>query len=226
MSGVVVMETMRRHVTSIAFWSAIALICMFAMGIGNLGGVRVWPELVWVFAIATGASVIGPEFSSGTLQLILVKPISRAVYLLSRVAGVVLVAWLAAIVAGGFEAAGVAIDGAPQWREIAVAVLNSFADTVLIVSLLALLGSLTRAYYNVAIRLGAQVLLMIVMASGARKFPAALTSALRSVQHNLFPDTPPGFDRNWLLLITSNAAIALVLACLVFRNREVPYGAD
>jgi hypothetical protein len=51
--------------------------------------------------------------------------------------------------------------------------------------------------------------------------------ALRTIQDNLYPETPlVPFDRNWLLKVFSNAAIALLLACLIFRRREVPYGAD
>ena len=52
-------------------------------------------------------------------------------------------------------------------------------------------------------------------------------SAIRVVQENLYPDRPSvPFDRNWLLMVGSNASIALLLSCLVFRTREVPYGAD
>ena len=29
-----------------------------------------------------------------------------------------------------------------------------------------------------------------------------------------------------MLMVLANAAVALVLACLAFRQREVPYGAD
>lgn len=227
MSGVVVGETMRRHFTSIAFWSFMALFAMMSLGAGNMGGQRIWPALVVALAIVTGAGVIGPEFSSGTLQLILVKPINRAVYLLSRVAGVIALLCIVAVVGAAAEAAGAAIDGrAPQWSAMGVALLNSFADSTLIVSLLALFGSFTRAYYNVGLWFGGQMLLLILIALAARKFPPALLTAIRHVQSNLYPDAPPRFDRDWLLLVLSNAAIALVLACLLFRNREVPYGAD
>jgi len=225
-SGVVVAETMRRHLTSIAFWSFLALLAIFAMGGGNMGGGRMWPMLVLALAVVTGGGVIGPEFSSGTLQLILVKPVNRAVYLLSRVAGVVAITWLAAVAAAGFEAAGAALDGRTQWTAIGIALSSSFADSLLIVALLAFFGSVTRAYYNVVIWVGAQLLLLILLAFGARRFPPELLKAIRWVHGNLFPETPSGFDRNWLLLVACNAAIALLLACLAFRNREVPYGAD
>jgi hypothetical protein len=54
----------------------------------------------------------------------------------------------------------------------------------------------------------------------------SIERGLRVVDHNLFPELPPGLDAAWTLMVLSNAAIALLLACLAFRRREVPYGAD
>ncbi|HEX7833733.1 MAG TPA: hypothetical protein VF787_29030, partial [Thermoanaerobaculia bacterium] len=49
---------------------------------------------------------------------------------------------------------------------------------------------------------------------------------LNVVDQNLYPDLVPRFDRDWTLMVLANAAVALVLACFMFRRREVPYGAD
>src|SRR5258708_13185341 len=48
----------------------------------------IWPALVTILSIITGAAIIGPEFSTALLQLIVSRPIRRSVYLLSRVTGV------------------------------------------------------------------------------------------------------------------------------------------
>jgi hypothetical protein len=59
-----------------------------------------------------------------------------------------------------------------------------------------------------------------------REHPGVI-DALGTIHDNLYPSAPGiPFDRNWLLMIGSNAAVALLLACLIFRRREVPYGAD
>jgi hypothetical protein len=225
-SGVVIGETVRRHVTSVAFGSFIALLAIVAFGVAAMGGERMWPGLVALLAIIIGASVVGPEFSSGTLQLILVKPVNRAVYLVSRAAGVVAVAWMAGGLAAVCEIAGRATEGTPDLRMIGVALVNTFGDAFLIVALLALFGSFTRAYYNVVLYFGMQLFLAVVLGAGARKLPVSVISAINWIQRNVFPDAPPRFDRDWLLLVACNGAIALLLACVVFRNREVPYGAD
>ncbi len=235
MSSVVFLETVRRHVTSGGYLLTLALLAILA-GVGPGAG---WPTLVGLLAIVVGCGPIGPEFSSGTLQLILVKPVNRAVYLLSRVAGVVAVVWIAAVVAAAAEMIGrIAWGHGAPWAAVSSMLANTAAETLLACSLLVLFGSLTRAYFNAAIYVAGQVGLAILagvlglirMSRGAvGQFLSQHTGIERGlavVTNNLFPEAPLGLDRNWMLMVLSNAAIALVLACLAFRRREVPYGAD
>jgi ABC-type transport system involved in multi-copper enzyme maturation permease subunit len=236
----VIAETFRRHVTSGAYLAFCALLAIVALGSSAFDKpAAAWPSLVALLALIAGCGPIGPEFSSGTLQLILVKPVNRAVYLLSRVAGVVLAVWAAATAAALFELAGRAIwgNGVPA-AIIGSALLNVAADTILAVSLLTLLGSLTRAYFNVAIYIVATTGLAILevvlgmirqSANTVGRFLSdhpIVERALAVVEQNLFPDLAPSLDARWTLMVLANAAVALVLACLAFRKREVPYGAD
>jgi ABC-type transport system involved in multi-copper enzyme maturation permease subunit len=236
----VIAETFRRHVTSGAYLAFCALLAIVALGSSAFDKPgSAWPSLVALLAVIAGCGPIGPEFSSGTLQLILVKPINRAIYLLSRVTGVVLVVWTAAMVAALFELAGRALwsNGVPV-KIIGVALLNVAADTILTVSFLTLLGSLTRAYFNVAIYIGAglgfsaltvTLGLLRQSANAVGRFLSdhpIVERALSVVEQNLFPELPPRLDARWTLMVLANAAVALVLACLAFRKREVPYGAD
>jgi ABC-type transport system involved in multi-copper enzyme maturation permease subunit len=229
MSGVVITETVRRYVTSIGFLGFLAFLAIVSFGTARFNSPgSAWPTLVGLLAIIAGCTPIGPEFSSGTLQLILVKPVKRSAYLLSRVTGVVLVTWIAAIAGFLAELAGRAMLAERlQVKTMAAALINAGADAVLVVALLTFFGSFTRAYFNVALYLVLQISLGIALGFAAlgRRWPW-VTNALQHVMNNLFPDAPPSFDRQWLLLVLSNAAVALVLACLIFRRREVPYGAD
>ena len=229
MSGVVYAETVRRHLTSVAFLGYLAFLVIVALGTSRFNSpAAAWPTLIALLAIITGSQPIGPEFSSGTLQLILVKPVTRSAYLLARVAGVATVTTLAAVVACAAELLGRAL-----WAErlaadiLGVTVLNTAVGAIFTVALLTFFGSFTRAYFNVAIFLILQVGLSVGMglAMLARKWPI-LPRIIDQVNRNLFPDAPHALDAPWLLLVLSNAAVALVLACLIFRRREVPYGAD
>jgi len=240
MSGVVIAETFRRHVTNIGFIAYLALLAILSLGVSVFNRpASVWPTLVTLLALITGSGAIGPEFSSGTLQLILVKPLTRASYLLSRVTGIVLAVWLAAAVCAVFELTGRALwsEGVP-FLPIGAGLLNIMADTILAISLLALLGSITRAYFNVAIYVGVMATLWVteVAVGFIRQSSSALGRllanrksvdlVLSAIDRNLFPEVLPAFDPKWLVLVLSNAAVALLLACLAFRGREVPYGAD
>jgi len=237
---VVIAETLRRHVTSGAYLAFLALLAIVALGSSAFDKpAAAWPTLVALLALIAGCGPIGPEFSSGRLQLILVKPVNRATYLLSRVAGVVLVVWAAAIMAALFELGGRAIWGNNvAAASIGTTLLNVLLDTILTVSLLALLGSLTRAYFNIAIYMVLTIgfamlggVLGIVRQTGnaVGRFlneHIAIERALNAIDRNLFPDLPPRLDAEWTLMVLANAAVALSLACLAFRRREVPYGAD
>ncbi len=237
---VVIAETLRRHLTSLDYLSFLAFLAIIALGVSRFNRVGSgWPSLVAVLAIIVGCAPIGPEFSSGTLQLILVKPVKRWVYLLSRVTGVVLAVWIAALLGGLCELVGRLLwADASSVTGIAVAILNCFADAILTASLLVLLGSVTRAYFNVGIYLTTQFGLMALLTvlgfiratrSATGQFlehNPAIERGVALVHSSLFPEFPPGFDTHWLALVLIEAAVALTLACVAFRTREVPYGAD
>jgi ABC-type transport system involved in multi-copper enzyme maturation permease subunit len=241
MNRVVILETVRRHVTNAGYLVFAALVVLVALAVSVFDRpASGWPTVLTLLALIAGCGVIGPEFSSGTLQLILVKPVNRAVYLLSRVTGVVLVVWLAGVAAAVCELAGRALwgSGGLQARAIGSALLNSATDTILTVSVLALLGSFTRAYFNIAIYMAGMiglsmsgVIIAFIRQTGNAvgrwlNEHASVERGLQVIDRNLFPDVPPSLDATWTLMVLSNAAIALLLACLAFRQREVPYGAD
>jgi hypothetical protein len=245
MSATVILETLRRHFAHVVYVAALLVILIVA---ATMGGMDAPAGSIFgaftLFIILAGCQLIGPEFSKGTLQLILSKPIHRSRYLLSRVAGVVLALWI--VIALTFAADAVSrVLGhhAISWNTMANVATAVAAQAVLVCALMAFFGSFTRSYLNVAIYLGGQVALSLLAGAlefirrADRGFWAAVgaflrghpgvIAGLRAVHENLYPPVPlVALDRNWLLMVFSNAAVALLLACLVFRNREVPYGAD
>lgn len=245
MSLVVVAETLRRHLGHLGYIAALLILIiivamMAAMGAPGQGGY----QLVGLFALIAGCQLIGPEFSSGTLQLILSKPIGRSSYLIGRVVGVVLSIWVAIVVIFTSDIIGHLIAGTPiVWSASASAALVSALKVLLVCALLALFGSFSRSYVNIGIYLGGQIVLsmtsgLLGMMRGAvsgemgvigaflRAHPGVL-EGLHAVESNLFPDAPSTpFDRNWILMMVCNATVAVLLACVIFSRREVPYGAD
>jgi len=244
-SLVVITEALRRHFAHLGYVAALLILIVIVTLLAAIGAQSRAPyELIGLFTLIAGCQLIGPEFSSGTLQLILSKPIGRSTYLLSRVIGVVLAIWVAVIVMFGSDVVGHLIAGTPiTWRNAAAAALVAALKVLLVCSLMAFFGSFSRSYVNVGIYLGTQILLSMLlgllgmMRSAVSGEMAAIGAFLRAhpgvqealvaIDKNLFPDEPfLPFDRNWILMMVCNASVALLLACIIFSRREVPYGAD
>jgi ABC-type transport system involved in multi-copper enzyme maturation permease subunit len=203
----------------------------------------IWPTFITLLAIVVGSGLIGPEFSSGTLQLILVKPLGRSAYVLSRVAGAVLVVWIGIAVAASCELLGRLLwEDGRNIDAVGIAALHGGLRVVLMCALLAFFGSFMRAYFHVGVYFLLQIgidmlsgLLNMIRQSHGRLFRTVgefivahpvIPQSLTWLGANLFPDTSSHIELAWVLLVLSNAAVALLLACLIFRRREVPYGAD
>lgn len=244
MNGVVVSETFRRQVTSPAFVVYVVLTAIVAAGSAmSASNSQSWQGMTTLLVLVIGAQLIGPEFSSGTLQLVIAKPVNRSAYLVSRVAGVVAAAWLALwLPLAVYVIVRLAAHGVHDWPDIFAAAIHRTAGMLLICALLALFGSFTRAYFNIALYLALSIGLSAfsgflgLLGSGREMFGAlgrfvaahpGIVASVHVVDANLFPDPPGGaFDRLWFVIAMSNALVALSAACVLFNRREVPYGAD
>jgi ABC-type transport system involved in multi-copper enzyme maturation permease subunit len=222
-------ETLRRHFAHLGYIAALLVLIVIVVTMAAIGAPSQAPyEMIGLFTLIAGCQLIGPEFSKGTLQLILSKPVGRSAYLVSRVIGVVLAIWVAILVMFASDVIG---------RLIAA------LKTLLVCCLLAFLGSFSRSYANVAAYVGWQILssmifgLLSMMKSAVSGEMGKIGALLRAhpgvlegfaaIRRNIFPDGPLiPFDRNWILMMLCNASVALLLACVIFSRREVPYGAD
>ena len=157
---VVIFETIRRHFKNTTFLIFLVVLCGLALLIGGYGGpLRVWQGLLSATVLLLSCQLIGPEFSSGTLQLILAKPVRRDSYLLGRVAGVVAVVWTAALAASIADAMGRLMSRASDvpWSEVAASEVNLGLSVVIVCALMAFFGSFTRSYLNIALYFGIQI---------------------------------------------------------------------
>lgn len=243
MNRTVIAETFRRqiNVASVIFLALLGLLAFSLADVDTPG--RSWRPMLGFIAVIAGAQLIGPEFNTGTLQLVLAKPVNRSVYLVSRVIGVWLAICAATWLMHAVEVSSLLLDHRePPWRRVFFTGLNDNVDTLLIMSLLALLGAVLRMHFNFVIYLGVSAALVVSpmiltslrrQTSGflgwlgaiAREHPGIETT-LATIEKNLYPQAPGDFNRDWLLMVLCNSAVALFLASLLFRRREVPYGGD
>lgn len=240
MNASVFTETVRRHVTSIgyvAFVVLVALVGIFASSFNTPAAL--WPSWIMLLAIITGSALIGPEFSTGTLQLIVSKPIPRSVYVTSRVAGVFASVAIAALAGVGAESAMRLVSGRGDvpWERLGVVLGCELLASLLVIAILTFLGSITRSYFNVAIYLGFEAALsMLEVVLGAlRVRDNAFTALLRrykieqtlmAVDEAIFASVPPHATAVWAARTAVMAAALIALACLAFQRREVPYGSE
>jgi len=241
---VVILETLRRNATSAGYITFVVLTAVLAAGSAmTMSDSQSWQGLTTILILILGAQLIGPEFSSGTLQLVVAKPINRSTYLLSRVAGVVAAGWIALWLPFViYLIVRLVRVGIPNWSTIFSTAVQRSLAMLLIAALLALFGSFTRAYFNIAIYmllfigLSALAGFLGLLGSGNGMFGALgrfvvanpwIAVWLHVVDGNLFPDPPAGsFDLVWMVMVLTNALVALSAACVLFNRREVPYGAD
>ena len=245
MSLVVLAETLRRHFAHLGYIAALLILIVIVVTMAAIGAPSQAPyEMIGLFTLVAGCQLIGPEFSKGTLQLILSKPVGRSAYLVARVVGVVLAIWVAILVMFASDVIGRLIAGTTiTWRAALAAMLVAALKTLLVCCLLAFFGSFSRSYANVAIYIVVQILssmlfgLLSMMKNAVSGEMGKIGTLLRAhpgvlegfaaARRNLFPDGPLiPFDRNWILMMLCNASVALLLSCVIFSRREVPYGAD
>ena len=232
-------ETVRRHITHLGFIG-------FGIVVGLAGVLAatfntpasLWPSLVSLLAVITGSGLIGPEFSTGTLQLIVSKPVRRTVYVVSRVAGVFVSIMIVALAGAFGELITRSFVGGPlPWRRIAIALASSLTVALLTISILTFLGSVTRAYFNAAIYIGMQAALSTTEAFlGVARFRGRffgelldrfhVDEVLISIDDAFFPAAGSAVASDAVLRLAATALVFVALACLMFARREVPYGAD
>lgn len=235
MNLTVVAETVRRHVTHPGYIVLVVVLALAGLFVSNFAMPgSLWPSLVTLLAIVTGSAIVGPEFSTGTLQLIVSKPVRRSVYFVSRIAGVFGVVVLGAAVAAIVECAARLLFGrAPvPWQRLGEVFAGELLVGFLAIALLAFLGSVTRAYFNAAIYIGTQAALGIAGALlgiarlGGNPYVPKIQLLVARVDDVLFTSLPPALTIAWIARTLAVAAVAIVLGCAAFERREVPYGAD
>jgi ABC-type transport system involved in multi-copper enzyme maturation permease subunit len=233
----VIEQTYRRTMTH----GAMILGALVVVAFGVFNAPQIPYGLAWLIVLGTGSQLIGPEFSSGTLQLIVARPVNRSHYLLSRVGG----AFAAILTVDAIAATSLAVgkyagNNPDSWSALGQAAGKYALGGLLALSLLALFGSFTRSYGNIAIYIVletafAATIAWLAMMRMPRERSSTLASflqrrpevvkAVKWLSGNLFPDAT-AVTRDYVLLILANSAVALFLGCLFFRRREIPYGAD
>ncbi len=188
----------------------------------------------YFIALALAAGMIGQDLSSGTLQLLLARPVTRAQYVFSRWAAVAAGTFAIAVLQAIVAALIMALRGVPvPWDQAARFLANDALLALGTAAVMALLSSLAAGIGDLGllftIFLSAQVLQKVGelkswdwLARGAAEVLSALKPEI---------DLAPlfqGGEVGWLAVVSylSTVALCLGLAVVVMNRRELSYASS
>ncbi len=199
------------------------------------------PNSGFLALLLLGAGSVSRDVSSGALQMILARPISRTDYLWGRFFGILsaFALFLAAVAALTvvFSAALLPVLHVPhaplQWPALARGFAAAFLDGVLVAAVLLFFSTFVPGWGDVLGYFLLTLLLSAVPSIGAGLQKEWLTRLGLTLKQNILPE--PNFGAifsgerpssetvgQWALAIT----VFLLAAALVFRRREFAYGHD
>lgn len=188
----------------------------------------------YFLALTLAAGMIGQDLSSGTLQLLLARPVTRAQYVFSRwgavAAGTLMITVLQTVVA----ALIMALRGAPvPWGEAALFLGNSALLALGTAAVMALLSSLAAGIGDLGLLfmvfISAQVLEKVGMFKSWDWLVRGAGELLRVLKPEL--DLAPFFHGGpvaWLAVVSylSTVTLCLGLAVVVMNRRELSYASS
>ena len=222
MIAAIIRETLRRRWTGVYFYLFVAAIVMLAVVtvMSDLEAEAGLGPAMLAFFLAF--ELIGPEASSGSLQLVLARPVRRSSYLLARYAGVVLSATGVILIAAIAALVTAAIAEIPiDARPFAKALIATVVDTFFPMAMIAFFGAFTSSFANALLYL----FYLVAVTVSASKVAELAPRFHARVWPELTPQVVPGVLSGHLVAI-SNALVVLVLAALILNRRELGYGKE
>jgi ABC-type transport system involved in multi-copper enzyme maturation permease subunit len=236
MSATLILATLRQRLTSparVVFLLLFGWMPMIPLLIAPRAGFAALGDCQFL-ALTLAAGMIGQDLSSGTLQLLLARPVTRAGYVFSRwaavAAGTVAIVLLQALVA----ALLMTLRGAPvPWDGAALFLASGVLLAAGMAAVMALLSSLAAGLGDLGLLfllfLSGQVLEKV----GMFKSWGWLVRAAEELQHTIGPhlDLAPLFHGQavpWLAVVTylSTVTLCLGLAIVVMNRRELSYASS
>jgi hypothetical protein len=188
----------------------------------------------YFLALALAAGMIGQDLSSGTLQLLLARPVTRAQYVLSRWGAVAAGTFAIAVLQALLAALIMALRGAPvPWDQAARFLANGALLALGTSAVMALLSSLAAGLGDLGllflIFLSAQVLEKVGMFKSWDWLTRGAGELLRALKPEL--DLAPFFHGGpvaWLAVVSylSTVTLCLGLAVVVMNRRELSYASS
>lgn len=234
MNRTLIAAFLRQRLTSPMRLGLIVLTTLFPLGgVAIMGSLSVLSGISSTLALIFAAGAIGQDVSSGTLQLLLVRPVTRPSYLFNR--------WLAAVAGAlGLAFAMFALGTLvlflrgmpPAGAEVARMVLESTAAAAGSAAVMIMLSALVGGLGDVGLFFAALVLVQMLNGVAMFKHLAWLERACAEVQGVLGPQLSFAWAFQhtpvpWFALASWASTVTLALAVGLARlnRRELSYAA-
>jgi ABC-type transport system involved in multi-copper enzyme maturation permease subunit len=188
----------------------------------------------YFLALTLAAGMIGQDLSSGTLQLLLARPVTRAQYVISRWGAVAIGTLVITVLQTLVAALIMALRGAPvPWGEAALHLGNSALLALGTAAVMALLSSLAAGLGDLGLLfmvfLSAQVLEKLGIFKSWEWLVRGAGELLRVLKPEL--DLAPFFHGGpvaWFAVVSylSTVTLCLGLAVVVMNRRELSYASS
>jgi hypothetical protein len=235
-NATLVLATLRQR-----FTSPIRLVIVLLLGWTPLLAIAVAPRTgfaalsdCYFIALTLAAGMIGQDLSSGTLQLLLARPVTRADYVFSRCGAVAGGTFAIALLQTLLAALIMTLRGAPvPWDQAALFLANGALLALGTAAVMALLSSLASGLGDLGLLLlvffSAQVLEKAGMYKSWEWLVRGAGELLRALKPEL--DLAPFFHGGplpWLAVVSylSTVTLCLGLAVVVMNRRELSYASS
>ena len=232
MNLTLVLATLRQR-----FTSPLRLLIVFFVGWIPMLPILVVPDAgfnlipdCYFLVLALAAGLIGQDLASGTVQLVLARPVTRAQLVFSRwiavaiaTIGVVLLQVATAALIMAARGAGV------PWRQAALFLADNALLALGTAAVMALLSALAPGLGDLGLLVLANLSAALLQGVGAWRRWGAVVRAAEEVQHVLKPElhlgplaygSPPWPD---VVSYLSTVTLCLALAVVVLNRRELSY---
>lgn len=235
MNPTLLLAFLRQRFTSPMRLGLILLITFFPLGAAILTGqLSILSGIAAPLALIIAAGAIGQEVSSGTLQLLFARPVTRPSFLVSRWIGATLAAFGIVVVEAVLASLGLlARSLAPEPLDVARLLLESLGSAAGHAAVLIMLSTLVGGLGDLGLYVAAFFVNQMLTGLAALQRWSWLERATSEIQSFIGPQLPWGWlGRDlpvpWFAIVSwaSSVALALAVGITVLNRRELSYGAD
>lgn len=235
MNPTLVLAFLRQRFTSPMRVGLVLLLTFFPLGGAILTGqITMLAGIAAPLALILAAGAIGQEVSSGTLQLLFARPVTRPSYLASRWLAATLAAFAIVLVVTLLASAGLLLRGmAPAPVDVARVLLEALCSCAGHAAVLMMLSTLAGGLGDLGLYVATFFVNQMLAGLAAIQGWRWLARASNEVQGLLGPQLSwvwLGRDLpvSWFAIVSwaSTVTLALAIGIAVLNRRELSYGAD